>query len=253
MADFPRLFLTKQLGALCVSSAAFFLGCGGDDSDPRPMRGTSVAQGRDPFSCSAAEGYELSIIQDFEKGIATDFYTNADGTEGSAVEPPLGSKSPAASDIEGGRCGTSLRAFRMTGRNLRRWGMVFGFNFRGGARDLTAWDGISFWARRGSGSGRSLFFSVFDPDTESSGGNCDSESERIEEKCDAYGVGIGLSEEWRFFAIPFSALRQRGFGVPTDELRLDQILGLNWAADRGDWDVWVDDVALYRASDETGY
>jgi hypothetical protein len=195
----------------------------------------------------------FEVLQDFEKGVATDFYTNSDGTEGSAVSPVAGSSSPAASDIDGGRCGTSSRAFRMTGENLRIWGMVFGWNFRDGARDLSGWEGISFWARRGSeDSGRSLFVSVFDPSTENSGGLCDSDSEVLEEKCDAYGTGIGLDEEWRFFAIPFDALRQRGFGVATEALMTDEIIGLNWAADRGDWDVWMDDVALYRSSSFEG-
>jgi len=191
------------------------------------------------------------MLQDFEKGIATNFYTNADGTAGSVVEPAVGSSSPPATDIEGGRCGTSSRAFRMTGEGLRIWGMVFGWNFRDGTRDLSEWEGISFWARRGSSeSGRSLFFSVFDPQTDTSGGLCDSDSEILAEKCDAYGTGVGLDLEWRHFAIPFSALRQRGFGVATEELLVDEVIGFNWAADKGKWDVWIDDVALYRTPRE---
>jgi hypothetical protein len=145
----------------------------------------------------------------------------------------------------------SQRAFHMTGENLRIWGMVFGWNFKGGARDLTEWDGVSFWARKGSDSGSSLFFSVFDPKTETSGGYCDSNSDVLSEKCDAYGTGVGLAEEWRFFAIPFEKLRQRGFGVPTEELLTGSLLGLNWAADRGNWDVWVDDIALYRQTTDS--
>lgn len=230
-------------------------GCGGSSSEPRPTAEEGPDAGVDPFDCDADEGLELSMLQDFEKGVATHFYTNSDGTEGSVVEPPAGSSSPAAADIEGGRCGTSSRAFRMTGEGLRIWGMVFGWNFRDGTRDLSDWDGISFWARRGSvDSGRSLFFSVFDPLTDSgsqfSEHQCDSESEVLSEKCDAYGTGVGLDEEWRFFAIPFSALRQRGFGVATDQLNVEEIIGFNWAADRGEWEVWLDDVALFRRPDD---
>lgn len=241
---------------LILAVAAPGGGCGGSSDAPRRTPKAESPATSDPFDCDASDGYEFETLQDFEKGIATDFYTNADGTEGSTVNPPVGSSSPAAQDIEGGRCGTSSRAFRMTGEGLRIWGMVFGWNFRDGARDLSEWEGVSFWARRGSeDSGRSLFFSVFDPMTESSGGFCDSDSEILEEKCDAYGTGVGLDEEWRFFAIPFSALRQRGFGVATEELLTDEILGFNWAADKGKWDVWLDDVALYRGPDfasETG-
>ncbi len=241
-----------QRGCLRYAGAsvlcALALSCGGSTDEPRSKPVEEGESGTDPFSCTADDEWDLSFLQDFEKGIATDFYTNADGTEGSVVMPTPGSSSPAASEIEGGRCGESARAFHMTGQGLRIWGMVFGWNFRDGTRDLSEWEGVSFWARAGSeASGRSAFFSVFDPKTDSSGGECDSESEILTEKCDAYGTGIGLDQEWRFFAIPFSALRQRGFGVATDELLVDQVIGFNWAFDRGNWDVWVDDVALYRS------
>jgi len=242
----PSLFRYRRL-FLLLSVQGLTLGCGGNNSAGRPQPVEEHPDTVDPFDCKADQGHELSLLQDFEKGIATDFYTNADGTEGSTVSPPIGSKSPAAAEISGGRCGVSQRAFQMTGSGLRIWGMVFGWKFRDGARDLSDWEGVSFWARRGTqDSGRSLFFSLFDPLTEDSGGECDSSSEELAEKCDAYGTGVGLDEQWRYFAIPFSVLKQRGFGVTTDELLVEQILGFNWAADKGDWDVWVDDVALYR-------
>lgn len=228
------------------------LNCGGDNSASRPSPTPPPELGLDPFDCSAGDGYEYRLLQDFERGVATDFYTNSDGSKGSSTEPPAGSKSPPSADIEGGRCGVSTRAFRMTGSDLRTWGMVFGMNFRDGARDLSDWEGISFWARKGKNSGSSLFFSVFDPNTvnpPSGIGNCNSDSEVLTEKCDAYGTGFGLAEDWRYFAISFDQLRQRGFGVPTEELRIDQIVGLNWSADIGDWDVWIDDIALFRTPD----
>lgn len=241
------------LGFISALGLCLPLACGGDSSEPRPSPTEESPDGVDPFSCEADDDLELLYVQDFEKGIATNFYVNADGTEGSEVHPPLGTSSPGATEIEGGRCGSSLRGFRMTGEGLRIWGMVFGFNYFDGTRDLSEWEGVSFWARRGSGdSGRSLFFSVFDPLTENRGGCCDSDSEVLSEKCDAYGTGVGLDEEWRHFAIPFSALRQRGFGVATDGLLTSRIVGFNWAADRGNWDVWIDDIALYRSPDWSG-
>ncbi len=244
-------FPSRSSSTLLLLVLGSLVGCGGSSGDPRPTAESGPEPGTDPFDCDADADLELSMLQDFEKGVATHFYTNSDGTDGSEVDPPAGSSSPAATDIEGGRCGTSSRAFRMTGEGLRIWGMVFGWNFRDGTRDLSAYDGISFWARRGSeDSGRSLFFSVFDPWTDSgsefSEHQCDSESETLSEKCDAYGTGVGLDENWRHFAIPFSALRQRGFGVATDELEVEEIIGFNWAAEKGQWDVWLDDVALFR-------
>jgi len=201
----------------------------------------------DPYACDADAGLELQMISNFESGTARNFYTNDDRTEGASVSPPAGSSSPSTEAIEGGRCGVSEMAFHMTGSNLSDWGMVFGTNFADGPLDRSEWDGISFWARRGSESGTSLFFSVTDTKTDPIDGYCDAEPEFPEEKCDAYGAGIGLAEEWRFFAIPFSDLRQRGFGVITEELLLGDVVGLGWAAEGSDWDVWVDDVAFYSA------
>lgn len=242
-----RTFL--RLASFSVSAGVLF-SCGGDRSEPRPTPGDANQDlGVDPFDCSAGDGYEFEVVQDFEKGLATHFYTNWDETEGGSVSPQPGAfDSPSSEPIEGGRCGVSERAFRMSGEGLRTWGMAFGWNFRGGTRDMSDWDGISFWARRGSDeSGRSVFFSVLDPLTDKSGGQCEDESDVLEEKCDAYGTGLGLDEQWRFFAIPFSDFKQRGFGVPTDDLLTDEVVGFNWATGLGDWDVWVDDIALYRS------
>lgn len=233
--------LSKLVTTLLITLAAPY-GCGGEPDSPALAPDVSP----DPFACNAPTdlGLEEAMIEDFELGVATDFYTNADGTPGSSVIPAAGISSPPASSIEGGRCGVSTQALRMQAAGLEDWGMAFGLELE--ASDVQSWDGFSFWARRGPASARSLFFSVTDAGTIPSDDTCDEEPEDLVDKCDPYGAGIGLEESWRYFAIPFSDLRQRGFGVPTESLDVRSVQGLSWAAEPGDWDVWIDDLALYR-------
>ena len=228
--------------ALCLGPAT---ACIGDATAPESPSGSSWHAGPDPFSCDAAEALELSPLEDFELGVVSGYYVSSDGSEGSVVEPAPGSTTLPATPIEGGRCGVSTAAFRLTGTGLVHWGMSFGTNFPGGPIDLQKSAGIAFWARRGPTAGRSLFFAVSDPYTDQGAGHCSSDSAEMTDKCDPYGTGIGLSEQWRFFQVPWAALRQRGFGRPTQALLVDQIVGLNWSVEAGDWEVWIDDVSVY--------
>lgn len=245
----PQLRAQRAFVSVLIGLTSLVGACGGDDSRARPGPLPGPSPGPDPFVCAVVDNYELHMLADFERGEASDFYTNSDGSRGSTTDPPPGSKSPVAASIEGGRCGVSSYAYRMTGESLSGWGMVFGFNFRDGPEDLSEWEGVAFWVRRKGSSGRSLFFSVFDPGTDPKGGKCDDTTEVLTEKCDTYGAGVGLEEEWRFVVLPFAELSQRGFGFSTEHLIVEQIYGLNWAAGPGDWDLWIDDIALFRLKD----
>jgi hypothetical protein len=68
------------------------------------------------------------------------------------------------------------------------------------------------------------------------------------EKCDPFGLAVGLTSEWRFVKIPFAQVMQKGFGVPSAHGTLDtsELVGLQFALSAGDWDVWIDDVSFYR-------
>lgn len=206
----------------------------------------------DPFDCAAGDSLDQVLVTDFESGVALGFYTNADGTEGATVEPPAGSSSPVSQAMSPGRCGTSQYAFQMRGDGLESWGLVFGKNFDNAPADYSQYEGVSFWARRGKISGQSVFFSVTDANTDPIEGRCATDSNDLSEKCDAYGTGIGLSEEWRFFQVPFSSLRQRGFGVITEAFEPQALVGISWAAEGPTWDIWVDDVAFYSTSSVPG-
>ena len=75
---------------------------------------------------------------------------------------------------------------------------------------------------------------------------CLEESADASQKCDRFTAGIGLEENWRFYAIPFERFRQRGIGRSTPGLDRPALVGLELSFATGDWDFWVDDVAFYR-------
>jgi hypothetical protein len=181
--------------------------------------------------------------------------------------------------IEGnGRCGSSSRALHFIGQNLavcinpatkrQGWGATLQVTFNwtpsgqaGTPYDARAWDGVSFWIRRGAGpTGNALLAAVQDvftaapPAPKGDGGvvypmYCsvlpgDSDSK----KCDPFGAAVLMTDAWHFVKLPFSQLQQKGFGVPAPTGRIDPavLLGLQFGFSAGSWDLWLDDVAFYR-------
>jgi hypothetical protein len=169
-------------------------------------------------------------------------------------------REPASTELTSGRCGVSRYALRMVTDNLQIYGGALGLNFYLDPHDESDWDGISLWARREPDTkdhtyGKSLFFGVSDKYTDESNGKllfengepyCLEVTDDDTQKCDRFGAGIGIDTEWRFFKIPFSELKQRGYGRPAPELDVGAILGLNIGFEAGDWDFWIDDVGFYR-------
>lgn len=232
---------------LAAASAA----CGGTGTE-RPDPSGAPVDPRDP--CRPEQPLEFNVIEDFEFRRAADWWVSTDATPGAELDPPL-RKSPTATEIEGGRCGTSRYALRLRARGLEIYGGAFGINFFLRAEDASAWEGIAFWARRGSDSGRSLFVSVSDKYTDENSGAplqpegkpfCFEQTERMEEKCDRFGAGVGLGLEWRHYLVPFADMKQRGFGKVAPALDTQNLVGLSFGFEVGEWDIWADDVAFFR-------
>lgn len=87
---------------------------------------------------------------------------------------------------------------------------------------------------------------------------CNPDSVREDKNgCDRYGANRSMSGDWQFFAIHFSEFRQSGWGMPVTDPPMDptgvpaeidtsQLRSLNFLWTTGLWDVWVDDIALFR-------
>lgn len=201
--------------------------------------------------CRVAEDAETGMIQDFELGIGDSWWVSSDGT-GTMV--PLPGREPEGTRIDGGLCGTSQWALNVKADNLTRYGGAFGVNFYPEAIDAGKWDGISFWARRETSSSATLFVAISEKHTDESNGAaffedgqpfCHEMTEIASDKCDRFGVGVGLDVEWRYFEIPFTSMAQRGFGAEAPFLDVENILGLNISFETGDWNIWIDQVAFY--------
>ncbi|MDP9000993.1 MAG: hypothetical protein M3O46_12870 [Myxococcota bacterium] len=129
--------------------------------------------------------------------------------------------------------------------------------------DATGWTGISFWALLGPEStGSTALLTVADPSTAGQVGGFYPYNELkcgdpgciydagivgpgAPQKCDPFGKAFSLVNHWQFYAIPFSEMRQKGFGLPEGTPDLAHFLGVKFSLGKGAWDVWIDDISLY--------
>lgn len=220
--------------------------------DDRPAY-SSTAQSERIDACREYQTYNHLLIEDFELGIAPTWWLSSDGT-GQVL--PMPGREPEATLIEGGRCGISKYALRITATGTEIYGGAMGVTFSPAAIDASQYDGISFWGRRGMDSKKVLYFSVSDPFTDEYNSakqslkgipSCLEETDNDNKKCDRYGLGVGLETEWRFFKVPFAEFSQRGYGKKTPELNISQIYGLNIGFETGDWEIWLDDISFYKS------
>lgn len=107
--------------------------------------------------------------------------------------------------------------------------------------DATAYVGVTFWARVGSGSTTQVRFNVLDRNTDSAGGVCTVDGGVCS---DYFGANLTLTTSWSQQILYFSALHQQGFGVP-GELSVDKahLYGMNFQVNgKVTYDVWVDNI-----------
>jgi hypothetical protein len=63
---------------------------------------------------------------------------------------------------------------------------------------------------------------------------------------DGWAKGVTLTQNWQFFAVPFTELRQEGYGKEFQYLDLSKITLVRFTWSQGWVDVWLDDVRFYR-------
>ncbi|HEY2409192.1 MAG TPA: hypothetical protein VGI10_24475 [Polyangiaceae bacterium] len=158
------------------------------------------------------------------------------------------------------RCGQTSTASHVQGRNLAicysprshkpGWGGNLRITF---AYDASDWDGVSFWAKTGDGpTGTGLLPHILDPYTNGTAmplcSTAAIETEPDQAKCDPFGLSAVITDNWRFYQMPFDEVRQKGFGQasPLPYVDRSQIRAVEFTFNAGDWDFWIDDVAFYR-------
>ena len=110
-----------------------------------------------------------------------------------------------------------------------------------GPYDASKYKGISFFAKKGTGSTGKVRIKVPDKNTDPDGGVCGA-------CANDFGMSLTLSEQWQKFVVPFSALRQEsGWGNPRPRsLASEAIYAIQFQVnDKGrPFDIWVDDLAF---------
>jgi hypothetical protein len=217
--------------------------------------GTGTGSGTgDDASADSGPGLQLEAIDDMatntgsilpSHGRVGAWYTYNDATAGASETPGIPFTKTALNPPHGG----ANYAARMQGSGFTLWGAGEGFNFddpgngEGGsakvAYDASAYTGIAFWAKAGSGSTTSLRVNVSDKDTDPAGGVCAPVS-----KCnDHFGATLPLSTDWRQFVLPFSELTQAGWGMPAPSFDPKHLYACQFqVAEGATFDIWIADI-----------
>jgi len=239
--------MSRTIVLLCASVAA----CGGTEGAPK---GTPSSVGATTDPCSTSQALTQHALADFESGPPPGLAVTSDNPKGSMIDPDSSHTDPYPSAIDV-RCGVSHSALHVKASKLTDWGANIELDFKDTTDgfDATGYDGFSFWVRRGEGSsGRSMLALLLDPftaapfDTSMMPFCGDGMGEQ--NKCDPFGHAVGFDQAWSFFAVPFSAMRQKGYGKASPGLDKKQLLGFKFSLGVGDWDLWLDDVAFYKAA-----
>jgi hypothetical protein len=220
-----------------------------------------------PRDCKATK--EIPCLLASGEQVASDVCSSQDPGRGGRLN---------TTQLEGvDRCSTSKSSFHYVGTNVatcinpstkrQGWGatlqVTFNWTSNGKASapyDASAWDGVSFWIRKGSGpTATALLASVQDiytaaPPLPADGGATYPEYCSVlpaapdAEKCDPFGAAVLMTADWRFVKLPFALLQQKGFGVPSPSGMVDtkNLVGLQFGLAAGNWDLWLDDIAFYR-------
>ncbi len=217
------------------------------------------------MGCTDPDPGILDVIDNMEDGdalvLARDgrtggWYTYHDETPGT-LNPDMGTP-PAMETIVDGRCGTSTRAMRVTGTGFSNWGAGFGFAFKSvqtdagytsGPYDISAYRGVTFWARAGESSITAIRLGIGDQWNVPQGGHCEATELSGPTACyDNFGSSVALSTIWKRYTVLFGELQQRSFGMPRPALDVTaaHLIEFNIPPSAPVFDIWIDDVALFK-------
>jgi hypothetical protein len=247
-----------------------------------------------PLECDVESAYDLQVVDAFETVGPGAFWMSADVPDAGIVQSPA-PYTYVASAVEpisdGPRCGSTAALVIRSERN-NDWGSLFGINI-GTSRDASAFDGLSFWARAAGNTTNAFTILFNDPNTTLPMVAADA-------KCKDYGVdggtapvldGTGMvipgtvtdapepdqcgnayaaiqvvTNDWRFYRIPFSAFQQGATPnrvpnsvltevgpEPGTALLTSSLLSLTLRMPKAaTMELWIDNLSFYRAATGTG-
>jgi hypothetical protein len=165
----------------------------------------------------------------------------------------------------GGRCGMSNFAQHVSGGGFTTYGPSLSNDFLykdamtmmvvGVPMDASMYTGIMFWARKGdkAGAAPTLRLIVNDVTTHELGGVCDPKAApgsggmKSNACWDGWMTEKALPSTWTLVKVPFTVLKQGGFGMKGDAIQPDKLYGLTFQMpNMATFDFWIDDVAFYK-------
>jgi endoglucanase len=118
-------------------------------------------------------------------------------------------------------------------------GMGFSFTNPKGQYDASAYTGVSFFAKAGPGSVKSVRLKVPDVNTDPDGKVCT-------ECFNDFGTDLSLTDQWAKYTVPFSQMSQMdGWGSPSKPaIEKSKLYGMQFQVNQpgSTFDIWVDDV-----------
>ena len=189
------------------------------------------------------------MVDDFEDGDALldknhalhgVWYVANDGT---GTQAPSVMDPPSQLLVEGeGATASPGYALHTSGEGFTRWGAFVGARFNATGSHVCTYD-VSGYAGlqlsvKGEGSLRiNLGTAATTPIVD--GGACTATA------CSDYGRSVPLAAEWQAITIPFTELSQPGWASPA-AWEPANALRISFWAERGDFDIWLDEIRFYR-------
>jgi hypothetical protein len=230
---------TVEVNDECVAET----GAGGSGGSDSVGGGAGAAGEGTGGVCPNAQVITDALIDDFEAG-ASRWSTSNDGT-GMVAGTATGTGPP---ESNGGELASGEFGAHFHGSGFTDWGAVLSFGgWNDDCADLSAFSGVSFWARGGPGTGDTLASTLQVQVVLPSIIPLEFDGDCVESCYDHYKLNVMLTETWQEFVLPWPNFTQAGWGAPVP-FTTDLIKALNFqslASPEGtgfDW--WIDDVRL---------
>jgi endoglucanase len=174
------------------------------------------------------------------KGRSGYWYTFVDKA-GSSITPQAGEQGGTFAMSQGGANGSAYSA-HMSGKvgagDVVYAGMGLNFTDPKDKYDASSYKGISFWGKRGAGTGK-VRLKVPDANTDPQGKVC-------KECFNDFGADLEFTEKWTQYVIPFSQMKQLGgWGSPhPPNIDPKTLYGVQFQVNQpgASYDIWIDDV-----------
>jgi hypothetical protein len=116
-------------------------------------------------------------------------------------------------------------------------------------QDFGGWEGVVFWGRVGPGSESAIRVRASDPYTDDKACRCNPYTSQNDasDGCDKFGAYAELDRTFRPVFVRFDEMQQGGWGLPRPSLDTQNILEIAFEYGAGTWDLWLDDVYLFRS------